>query len=564
MWKYVINDVNILTAIKIISRNTGRNTPGPDGIVYKDVLGVDIEVAIKEIKARLLGKKKCFARQVEIPKANGKKRKLGITNIYDRIAQQCIRNILEPIVEAHFNPESFGFRKDRNALQCIAYIATSLQFVNDGKIYDCDLSNYFDTVIIDKVLDKLKSNHKIYDVEFLRGIKRLMWIDIVKPFKEKYDGVGLRQGTILGPILANVMFHDFELKLNQINGFNRKNGRDMVISPIFRNYNRAYNRGKEFYYNWTKNRRTVKIIRYADDFILIGKGYEDIFDIIMMFEDWCKENGLAINQDKTRLISISNNMKLTFLGYNIRKKTTKLNSFLLSPKDQNKVWKATKKKFRMAYYYKEIPIFISYVTGIMEYYSLTTNISWLINRIYRYLFTLVVSRGHRRGYRSRIKFTKANGRTAFTIDGVLLDLWTLREKSIVSTKDLMFEINKFWDPNDYNDFSMVGWINNFISNRPRYARNSSNIIYVPSLIRQYKKDPITNQPYLNEVPSNIEIHHIIPIEKGGTDEYRNLILVRAEAHKLIHNPNLKREEVPEYILINKLNKYRKLCGLETV
>ena len=187
MWKYVINDVNILTAIKIISRNTGRNTPGPDGIVYKDVLGVDIDVAIKEIKARLLGKKKCFARQVEIPKANGKKRKLGITNIYDRIAQQCIRNILEPIVEAHFNPESFGFRKDRNALQCIAYIATSLQFANEGKIYDCDLSNYFDTVIIDKVLDKLKSNHKIYDIEFLRGIKRLMWIDIIKPFKEISD-----------------------------------------------------------------------------------------------------------------------------------------------------------------------------------------------------------------------------------------------------------------------------------------------------------------------------------------------------------------------------------------
>ena len=564
MWKYVINDVNILTAIKIISRNTGRNTPGPDGIVYKDVLGVDIEVAIKEIKARLLGKKKCFARQVEIPKANGKKRKLGITNIYDRIAQQCIRNILEPIVEAHFNPESFGFRKDRNALQCIAYIATGLQFTNEGKIYDCDLSNYFDTVIIDKVLDKLKSNHRIHDIEFLRAIKRLMWIDIVKPFKEKYVGIGLRQGTILGPILANVMFHDFELKLNNINGFNRKNGRDFIVSTIFRNYGRAYNRGKEFYYNWTKNRRAVRIVRYADDFILVGKGYEDIFDIIMMFEDWCKENGLAINQDKTQLINISNNMKLTFLGYNIRKKTTKLNSFLLSPKDQNKVWKTTKKKFKKAYYYKEISIFISYITGIMEYYSLTTNIAWLISRIYRYLITLVVSRGYRRGYKSRIKRTKSNGRMAFIIDGILLDLWTLREKSIVSTKDLMFEVNKFWDPNDYNDFSMVSWMNNFISNRPKYTRNSSNIIYVPSLIRQYKKDPLTNQPYLKEVPSNIEIHHITPIEKGGTNEYRNLILVRTEAHKLIHKPNLKREEVPEYILINKLNKYRKLCGLEIV
>ena len=564
LWQYVINDVNILTAIKIISRNKGKDTPGPDGLSYKNILNNDIEIVIKEIKARLLGKKQCYARQVEIPKANGKMRKLGITNIYDRIAQQCVRNVLEPIVEAHFNPESFGFRRDRNALQCVAYIATSLQFVNEGKIYDCDLSNYFDTVGIDKVIDKLKINHKIFDLEFLKCIKRLMWIDIINPFNETYNGIGLRQGTILGPILANVMFHDFEIKLNNINGFTRKNGRDFIKSTVFINYGRAYKKGKEFYFNWIKNRRAVRIIRYADDFILIGRGYDDIYDIIMMFEDWCKENGLSVNNDKTKLINITKDFKLTFLGYNIKKKSTKENSFLLSPKDQKKVWLTTKKKFRTSYYKKDISIFISYISGIMEYYSLTTNITWLISRIQKYLFTLVVSRGNRKDYRKRIKYVKSNDRVAFKIDNTLLDLWTMREKSIVSTKDIMLEINKFWDPNNFDDFSMVSWMNNFISNRNKVGRNSSNIIYVPSLIRQFKKDPLTNQPYLNEMPNNIEIHHIKPLSKGGTNEYTNLLLVRKEAHKLIHYPNLSIKEIPDYIIINKLNKYRKLCGLEPV
>ncbi len=73
----------------------------------------------------------------------------------------------------------------------LSYIATSLQFNNEGHIYDCDLRNYFDTVQIDKVLDKLKLNHNIHDLAFLKCVKRLMWIDLIQP-KEAYDGTGLR------------------------------------------------------------------------------------------------------------------------------------------------------------------------------------------------------------------------------------------------------------------------------------------------------------------------------------------------------------------------------------
>lgn len=161
-----------------------------------------------------------------------------------------------------------------------------------------------------------------------------MWIDLIQP-KEKYNRVGLRQGTILGPILANVMFHDFELRLHKINDFERENGRQIIQNPnIHKNHGKNYKRGREFYFNWLKHRRVVKIIRYADDFVLISKGKYDIYDAIMMLEDWCKENELEINRDKTKLIPIHSDAQLKFLGYKYRKTySTKQNSFIISVKD---------------------------------------------------------------------------------------------------------------------------------------------------------------------------------------------------------------------------------------
>lgn len=112
LWQYVIDERNIICSIKIIGSNKGKKTAGPDGITFNDMMKLDIEDVIKEIKNRLFGSKRGKARNVMIPKSNGKMRSLGITNLYDRIAQQCVKNILEPILEAQFNPESFGFRKN--------------------------------------------------------------------------------------------------------------------------------------------------------------------------------------------------------------------------------------------------------------------------------------------------------------------------------------------------------------------------------------------------------------------------------------------------------------------
>lgn len=559
LWQYVIDERNIICSIKIIGSNKGKKTAGPDGITFNDIMKLDIEDVIKEIKNRLFGSKRGKARHVMIPKSNGKMRSLGITNLYDRIAQQCVKNILEPILEAQFNPESFGFRKNRNAQECMSYIATTLQYNNEGHIYDCDLKEYFDTVKIDKVLDKLKLNHNIHDLAFLKCIKRLMWIDLIQP-KEKYNGVGLRQGTILGPILANVMFHDFELRLHKINDFERENGRQIIQNPnIHKNHGKNYKRGREFYFNWLKHRRVVKIIRYADDFVLISKGKYDIYDAIMMLEDWCKENELEINRDKTKLIPIHGDAQLKFLGYKYRKTySTKQNSFIISVKDQKKLWRETKLRLEWCLWKGNLDYFIVYIRGIFNYYNICTNLTWLISRIHLLLIKKMCRS------RQKVQIDKVrNPHVSFIINGQLLNLWEMRQHSVKSTADYMYEVHKLWEPNQTR-YKALEWLDYFFENRTKTGKNSSNIIYIPSLLNQQKKDPILDKEYLYMDPQEIHIHHKIPLSLGGTDNYSNLIMLSKTSHKFVHDVNLKLKDLPAYINLKQLNKYRKLCGYEVL
>lgn len=565
LWKYVIDDMNIICAIKVITRNSGSKTAGVDGITKKEIMKMELDTVIKEVKNRLYGKTKPSGRQVLIPKSDGRFRPLGITNLYDRIAQQCIRNILEPITEAHFFPESFGFRKDRSAKECMAYIATSLQHLDDGHIYDCDLKGYFDTVQIDIVLNKLRENHNIQDKQFLKAIKQLMWIDLKSP-NLKYNGIGLRQGTILGPILANVMFHDFELKLNKINGYNRKNGREIVQNPnIFKNFGKNYKRGKDFYFNWLGKKRVVRIIRYADDFLLISKGKYDIYDIIMMLDDWCKENGLEINQDKTQLIRVTPkcDIKIKFLGYRYHKMHDPIrgNTYIISPKNQNELWKETKSRLRWALYKNNIKYFIQYIRGVFQYYDICTNMGWLIQRIHLYLFKFM---NRKKGKRRRryIEYVPSGGKdklSYFIIGKVKLNLWELRNSSVTSTKTYLLQVNKMWQP-DNECYKDLTWIKEFYENRDKLDRNTTNLIYVPSLLKQQKVEPVTGIPLLKIDPKDIQIHHKKPISKGGKDEYRNLILVKIQTHKIIHKPILEPKDIKKYYNLTKLADLRKKCG----
>lgn len=328
---------------------------------------------------------------------------------------------------------------------------------------------------------------------------------------------------------------------------------------FIKNHGRNYKRGREFYFNWLQERRVVKIIRYADDFVLISKGKYDIYDAIMMFEDWCKENGLEINKDKTKLITIHGDTELEFLGFKYRKtNSTKQNSFIISVKDQKKLWKETKSRLEWCLWKGKLDYFIVYIRGIFNYYNICTNLTWLISRIH----LLLIKKMCRRRGDVKIDIVR-NPHVSFMINGQLLDLWEMRQHSVKSTADYMYEVNKLWEPNQ-EKYKALEWINYFFENRTKLDRNSSNIIYVPSLLNQHKKDPILDKEYLTMNPQEIQIHHKVPKSMGGTDNYNNLIMLSRTSHKFVHDVNLKLKDLPAYINLRQLNKYRKLCGYSSL
>jgi len=132
LYKKIIDERNILLAYRNIKANTGSTTKGTDNKTIRDIRAMTNEKVIAMVKERLIKYKPQSVRRIEIPKPNGKLRPLGIPTISDRLIQQCILQILEPICEAKFHNHSFGFRPNRSTEHAKA---TMLRMINLQKLH---------------------------------------------------------------------------------------------------------------------------------------------------------------------------------------------------------------------------------------------------------------------------------------------------------------------------------------------------------------------------------------------------------------------------------------------
>lgn len=259
--------------------------PGVDRISIHEIEARGVDAYLKDLGEDL--RKQSYrpqaVKRVMIPKADGTERPLGIPTVRDRIAQTVCKMILEPIFEADFEDSSYGFRPGRSSKDAMGSIKQHLK-KGRTQVYDADLSRYFDTIPHDKLLTALKE--RIADPRILNLIQK--WLRVPVCDKGKYtsgkgNGSGTPQGGVISPLLANVYLHLLDRIVNH-------------AGSLFSQYG-------------------VKIIRYADDFVLMGRVLPA--EITDRLKSLLKRMGLMLNESKTRRIDAQKE-SFNFLGFTIR------------------------------------------------------------------------------------------------------------------------------------------------------------------------------------------------------------------------------------------------------
>jgi RNA-directed DNA polymerase len=299
----LVHDPAFLThAWERVSTNAGARTPGIDKAT---VAAIESRVGVQQFlgQIRELLKAGRFrpaaARRVTIPKASGKLRKLGIPTVADRVVQASLKAVLEPIFEAGFQPCSYGFRPGRRAYDAIAEIhhyassRAGYQWVLEADIRAC-----FDELSHTALMSRLRARIKDKRVGAL--VKAFLKAGVLTEAGDREETLtGTPQGGILSPLLANIALSALD------DHFSQQRSR-LMGDKAQRRRRRRHGDG-----NW-------KLIRYADDFVLMVSGTRDHAEALRdEVAAVLAPLGLRLAPEKTRVVHIDEG--LDFLGYNIRR-----------------------------------------------------------------------------------------------------------------------------------------------------------------------------------------------------------------------------------------------------
>lgn len=202
LMELILKRENILLAYRNIKTNGGSYTAGTDNKNITDIGSMTPEDVVEKVRFIVTGSRHGYrpkpVRRKDIPKPNGTTRPLGIPCIWDRLIQQCIKQVMEPICEAQFSNNSYGFRPNRSAEHAIARTYTLMQRLNLHYVLEFDIKGFFDNVNHSKLIKQMWAMG-IRDKQLIFVIKRILKAPIRMPDGSTLEPTkGTPQGGLCG------------------------------------------------------------------------------------------------------------------------------------------------------------------------------------------------------------------------------------------------------------------------------------------------------------------------------------------------------------------------------
>ena len=581
---------NIKLAYRNIKKNKGSQTPGTDGKTIKDLARLPENTLVTAVQRKLKWYVPQSVRRVEIPKGNDptKKRPLGIPTIMDRLIQQCLLQIMEPICEAKFHDHSYGFRPNRSQEHAIAQVHRNMQRSHLYYVVDIDIKGFFDHVNHGKLLRQL----------WTLGIRDKKLLSIISAMlKAEVAGVGFPeegtpQGGIISPLLSNVVLNELDWWLaSQWEEIPTEFPYKETVNP-----NGSVSRSHKFDALRRTKLKVVTSVRYADDFKIFTDSYQNAIKLFHATKQWLKERlGLDISPEKSKVINLKEEYS-EFLGLKMKliprgKRANGEPRYVVVSHIREKSLEKIKTNLKRQIYemqhsfegkqtqYQAICRYNSFVLGIHEYYALATKVCDDLTP-----FALSVHKSLKARFRKKVKTAIQVRKRKLPCDmpryiaekyGKSRQLRFIEGHAVVPIgyihhrppKSMNRQVNSYTEEGRTLIHKRLEGINmDMLHHLMRNPMLSQTIEFNDNRLSLYSaqkgKCAVSG---VELTPDNICCHHKIPKHCGGEDKYQNLVLVTDTVHRLIHDANSARVEADSKALhldekqLVRLEKLRKLA-----